>query len=166
EAILETMLHTYDLRATRSNEVVVEGEVQELISKLRFPAPMPLADADAALQKLTQFASAEGSSSIRLREEAQQTAEQLNHEVKQAQAYETRITEALQSLEAVPATANGIKQLVDLYQLFSNPTKAGVPLGRVMPPSQATIGQAQKSVSIKLRPLLTDVSAELANITS
>jgi hypothetical protein len=166
EAILETMLHTYDLRATRINEVVVEGEVQELISKLRFPAPMPLADADAALQKLTQFASAEGGSSTRLREEAQQAAEQLNHEVKQAQAYETRITEALLSLDAVPATANGIRQLVELYQLFSNPTKAGVPLGRVQPPSQATIGQAQKSVSIKLRPLLTDVSTELANIPS
>jgi len=165
ETILETMLHTHDLRATRRDEVLVEGEVQELISKLRFPTPMTLADADAVLQKLTQFTSAEGGS-IRLRDEAKQAAEQLDHEVKQAQAYETRITDALATLDTIPTSATGIKQLVDLYQLFGNPTKAGIPLGRVLPPSQATITQSQKSVSIKLRPLLTDVSHELANITS
>ncbi|WP_035559952.1 hypothetical protein [Hymenobacter sp. IS2118] len=162
ETILETILHTYDLRATRRDEEMVEDEVQELLSKLRYPTPMALAEADTVLQKLTQFASTEGSKP-HLRDEAEQAARQLTHEVKQAQEYEARITDGLGSLEAVPTTANGIKQLVDLYQLFSDPTKAGVPLGRVLPPSQAAIGQAQKGASIKLRPLLSDVCSELAN---
>jgi hypothetical protein len=163
--ILESMLHTHDLRATRRDEETVEGEVQEMVTKLRWPEPMALADAEIALQKLTQYVSSESSNSG-LREEAKQAAEQLSHEVKQAEEYEKRITEGTAALDTVPTSATGVKQLIDLCQLFSNPTKAGVPLGRVIPTSQATIGQTQKRASAKLRPLLSDVCTELADITS
>ncbi|QDA59997.1 coiled-coil domain-containing protein [Hymenobacter jejuensis] len=165
--ILETMLHTYNIRASRRNEEVVEGEVQSLVTKLRYAhsESISLAEAEPAVQQLSQYADTEGGNPG-LRKEAKQAAEQLGHELKQAQEYERRITEGIAALETVPTTPGGIKQLIELVQLFNDPTKAGVPLGMVVPPSQQTIGQGQKRAAAKLRQLLTEVAAELANISS
>jgi hypothetical protein len=163
--ILETMLHTYDLRASRRNEVVKKGEVQDLVTKLRYSEQMPLAEAEVAVQQLSEYADKEGGDTD-LRRAAEEAAKQLSHELKQAQDYEKRVTEGLISLDSVAATPAGIKQLTELCQLFSDPTKVGVPLGLVVPPSKENVDQAQKRASAKLRQYLTEVCNELANIPS
>jgi|GEM_PF-5052347 len=165
KAILEGLLHQFDVRATRLNVPAGKGRAQELLAKLRYREALSLTDAEKAVADLRDYAS-QPDAEPHLRQEAEEGARQLEHEVQQAQTFEQRITEATTAFDTLAADAAGVRKLIELHQLFGNPAAAGLPLGTVIPPAQATLAATQRRVAAKLRQHLTEVCQNLATISS
>ena len=165
KAILEGLLHHYDVRATRLNLPAGKGRAQELLAKLRYREALSLADAEKAVADLRDYAT-QPDAEAQLRQEAEEGARQLEHEVQQAQTFEQRINEATAALDTLAPDAAGVRKLIELHQLFGSPAAAGLPLGSVIPPAQATLAATQRRVAAKLRQHLTEVCHNLATISS
>ncbi|MEZ0483186.1 hypothetical protein [Fibrella aquatica] len=165
KAILEGLMHHFDVRATRLNLPAGKGLAQELLAKLRYRESLSLADAEKAVADLRDYAS-QPDAEPQLRQEAEEGARQLEYEVQQALTFEQRINEATTALNTLTADANGVRKLIELHQLFSNPTVVGLPLGSVIPPAQATLSTNRHRVAAKLRQNLTEVCQNTATISS
>lgn len=164
--ILEHMLHALDIRVSRRDAAGSESRAQDLVTRLRFHDAMTVEEAEKALADLRDFAAAPDATKPQLQDEAIEAAKQLEFELKQAIEFEQKIEPAYESLDTTAANFNGIRSLIGLQSLFANPTQAGFPLGRVVPPAQVLLPLAQRKVSSKLRQHLTEVSTNLANISS
>ncbi|SDY29827.1 coiled-coil domain-containing protein [Hymenobacter psychrophilus] len=164
--ILESLLHTLDARATRRDAAGSESRAQELITKLRFPDNMSVAEAEKAIADLRDFVAAPDATKPQLQEEAETSAKQLEFELKQAEAFEQKVSSAYEALDSITVDAKGIGQLLEASRLFNNPDQAGFPLGRVSPPANDLLPPGQRKANSKLRQHLTEVCTGLANISS
>jgi len=164
--ILENLLHTLDARVTRRDAGGSESRAQELVNKLRFNENMSVEEAEKAIADLRDFAAAPDATKPQLQDEAENSAKQLEFELKQAEAFQQKIEPAYEGLDTIAADAKGIGQLLESSRLFNNPAQVGFPLGRVIPPAKELLPLGQRKANSKLRQHLTEVCIGLADISS
>ncbi|TGE25203.1 hypothetical protein E5K00_08405 [Hymenobacter aquaticus] len=164
--ILEHMLHTLDMRASRRDVKGSEVRAQDIVTRLRFADTMSIEEAEKAIADLRDFAAAPDATKPKLQEEAAESAKHLEHEVKLATNFQQKIEPSYESLDSISVDGKGIQQLLELYRLFGNPEQAGFPLGRVLPSAKELLPQAQRKAGTKLRQHLTEFCTTLADISS